>query len=81
MNFLLLGFPGEPAVKNPPAMQETQEMWVQSQGWEDPLEKGMATHSFSCRENPYSPSDCKESDMTEVTELSMALILEAGSNL
>ena len=29
-------------IKNPPAMQET---WVQSRGWEDPLEKGMATHS------------------------------------
>ena len=29
-------------VKNPPAMQETR---VQSLGWEDPLEKGMATHS------------------------------------
>ena len=29
-------------VKNPPAMQE---IWVQSLGWEDPLEKGMATHS------------------------------------
>ena len=29
-------------LKNPPAMQET---WVQSLGWEDPLEKGMATHS------------------------------------
>ena len=29
-------------VKNPPAMQET---WVQSLGWEDPLEKGRATHS------------------------------------
>ena len=29
-------------VKNPPAMQET---WVQSLGWEDPLEKEMATHS------------------------------------
>ena len=29
-------------VKNLPAMQET---WVQSQGQEDPLEKGMATHS------------------------------------
>ena len=29
-------------VKNPPAMQET---WVQSLGWEDPLKKGMATHS------------------------------------
>ena len=29
-------------IKNPPAMWET---WVQSLGWEDPLEKGMATHS------------------------------------
>ena len=26
-------------------MQETQEMQVQSLGWEDPLEEGMATHS------------------------------------
>ena len=29
-------------VKNLPAMWET---WVQSLGWEDPLEKGKATHS------------------------------------
>ena len=29
-------------VKNQPAMQET---WIQSLGWEDPLEEGMATHS------------------------------------
>ena len=29
-------------VKNPPAKQET---WVQSLGWEDPVEKDMATHS------------------------------------
>ena len=29
-------------VKNLPAMGET---WVQSLGWEDPLEKGKATHS------------------------------------
>ena len=29
-------------VKNLPAMQQT---WVQSLGWEDPLKKGMATHS------------------------------------
>ena len=29
-------------VKNPPAMQETL---VQSLGWEDPPEEGMATHS------------------------------------
>ena len=32
-------------VKNPPAMQETQEIWVWSLSWEDPLEKEMATHS------------------------------------
>ena len=29
-------------VKNLPAMRET---WVQSLGWDDPLEEGMATHS------------------------------------
>ena len=29
-------------VKNPPAMQES---WVRYLGWEDPLEKGKATHS------------------------------------
>ena len=29
-------------VKNPPAVQET---WVRALGWEEPLEKGMATHS------------------------------------
>ena len=29
-------------VKNLPAMQQT---WVQSLGWEDPLEEGMAAHS------------------------------------
>ena len=29
-------------VKNPPAMRRT---WVQSLGWEDPLEKGTAAHS------------------------------------
>ena len=35
-------------VKNPPAVWET---WVWSLGWEDPLEKGMATHScrLACR--------------------------------
>ena len=34
-------------VKCLPTMQET---WVQSLGWEDPLEKEMATHA--CLENP-----------------------------
>ena len=36
------GFPSGSAVKNLPAMQET---WVRSLNWEDPLEKGMATHT------------------------------------
>ena len=31
-------------VKNLPALQETQEMQVQSPGWEDLLEKEMVTH-------------------------------------
>ena len=36
------GFPTGSVVKKPPAMQE---MWVQSLGQEDPLEKGIAIHS------------------------------------
>ena len=39
------GFPGGSAVKNLPAMQGSPEMSFQSLGREDPLEKGMATHS------------------------------------
>ena len=35
-------------VKNPPAMLE---IWFRSLDWEDPLEKGMATHPCSCLEN------------------------------
>ena len=37
-----MGFPGGSAGKNLPAVQEP---WVRSLGQEDPLEKGMATHS------------------------------------
>ena len=37
-----MAFPMAKTVKNLPAMQETQ---VQSLGWEDPLDKGMTTHS------------------------------------
>ena len=40
-----LGFPGGSAVENLLAMQKTQERWVRSPGREDPVEKGMATHS------------------------------------
>ena len=32
-------------VENPPAMQETQEMWIRSLGQENILEEEMATHS------------------------------------
>ena len=32
-------------VKNLPAIQETQEAWIESLGWEDPLEEEMATNS------------------------------------
>ena len=46
---ICLGVPGGSVVKNPPAVQET---WVRSLGLEDPLEKGTATHSYSCLENP-----------------------------
>ena len=53
-------------VKNLPAMQET---WIRSLGWEDPLEKGTATHSSILGlENSIdclSPWGLKESDMTE----------------
>ena len=40
-----MGFPGGSVVKNPPAIQELQEMWVLSLGREDPLEEGLATYS------------------------------------
>ena len=37
--------PSGSVVNNPPAMQEPQETWDQSLGWDDALEEGMATHS------------------------------------
>ena len=41
----LNGFFGGSVVQDPHAMQEPQETRVRSLSWEDPLEKGMATHS------------------------------------
>ena len=51
-------------VKNPPAMPE---MWVQSLGWDDPLEKGTATHaSILAWRTPWTiPWYHKELDMTQ----------------
>ena len=58
-----MGFPCGPAVKNPPAMQET---WVRSMGWEDLLEKGKATHSsILAWRIARTVWGRKESDMTE----------------
>ena len=63
-------FPVAQMVKNLPAMLEIQ---VQSLGWEDPLEKGMAIHSsklawripWTEKPGSYSPWGRKELDMTE----------------
>ena len=63
-------------IKRLPAMQETQVRYL---GWEDPLEKEMATHSSVLAwEIPWkrslvgcSPWDRKESDMTERLTLSL----------
>ena len=46
-------------VKNLLVIQETQEMQVLSQSWEDPLEKGMATHfSILAWEVPWTEEPC-----------------------
>ena len=66
-------------VKNPPAMWET---WVQSLGWEELLEKGVATHSsILARRIPWTeepgklhPWGHKESDKTERLSLHFSLI-------
>ena len=56
-------------VKNPPAVQET---WVQSLGREDPLEKGMATHSvflgFPCG-SAGKESTCSAGDLGSIPGL------------
>ena len=46
------------------------ETWVWSMGWEDPLEKGKATHSSILAWRIPSPWGCKESETTERLSLS-----------
>ena len=68
-----MGFPSGSVVKNPPAMQETQEMRVWSLGWEDPWRRAwQPTPVFlpgECHRQRslagYSPWGQKESDTTE----------------
>ena len=58
-------------VENLPAVWET---WVQSLGWEDPLEKEKATHSSILAwriPGLYSPWAPKELDMTKQLSLSL----------
>ena len=68
-----MSFSGDSEVKNLPAMQETQEMWVRFLGGENPLGQDMATHSsilvWRIHEQKslegYSPQGHKELDTTE----------------
>ena len=55
-------------VKNPPAMQKT---WVQSLGWEEPLEKGKRLPTPVLWPGKFHG---KESDMTEQLSLSRCLL-------
>ena len=67
-------------VKNPPAMWET---WVQSLGWEDPLEKGKSTHSsILAGEFPgwHSPWGGKESDAAERLSLSLSVTVSTAGD-
>ena len=66
-------------VKSLPVMQET---WVQSLGWDEPLEKGMATQSsilawrIPWTEEPLRPWGHKESDKTEqLTHTHMVVLM------
>ena len=63
-------------VKNPPAMRET---WVGSLGWEDPLEKGKATHTstLAWRISWTVYHGVAESDTTERVSFSACLNTEA----
>ena len=55
-----------------------QETLVQFLGWEDPLEKAMATQSrilawkISWTEEPVTPWSCKESEMTKRLSTNMS---------
>ena len=65
-------------------MQEIQETRVQSLGWEDPLQKEMATHSSILASGKlhgqgslmgYSPWGCKELNMTKYAHTALPLMV------
>ena len=65
-----------------------QETWVQFLGWEDPLEKAMATHSSTLSGKSrgrkilvgYSPWGLKESDTTERLHFHFSLSCNGEGN-
>ena len=65
-------------VKNPPAMRETQ---LQSLGWEDPLEKGTATHAsilawrILWTEEPGRPQSMGSQSRTRLSDFQYILLL------
>ena len=61
-------------VKNPPAMWET---WVQSLGWEDPLDKGKATHSsILTRRIPWTVLSMGSQSPTQRSDFHFHLIVQ-----
>ena len=67
---VFLDFPVAQLVRHPPTIRET---WVQSLGWEDPLEKGKATHSNTLAWRiPWTVQGPKELDTTERLSLSLS---------
>ena len=78
-------FPGGSVVKN---LHVVQEMKVQPLGWEDPLEKEMATHSGILAWEIHGQRSLagyslwwhKELDMTEQLNNSIVAIIKESSN-
>ena len=74
-SLVALGFPGSASGKQPACQCRRHETWLQSLGWEDPLEQGIEpTPVFLPGESHgqrslvgYSPWGRKESDTTKVT--------------
>ena len=80
-----MGFPGGQWQRIRLLTQEPQEVWVQSLGQEDPLEREMATHSsILAQKIPWTEEPgvlqsrgCKESDMTECIHVCVCVSMRA----
>ena len=68
-SWLLSGFPGGSAVQSLSECRSHRKMWVQSLGWEDPLEKGMATlSSILAWRIPWTERGASQATVYEVTK-------------